>query len=1309
MREVQDSYKVSHGPYPGLRAYRKEESDIFFGRDEHIDLLIANLSRSSFVCVTGPSGCGKSSLVRTGLINSLEAGFLAGRGSDWIFCDFHPGNQPLEAMMRTLSEAVAAVLPAQACEPDEDRQRAAYQILEHGIKDSRSSNDLNTILSSLDLGRRPVLLFVDQFEELFRYAQSEPHAAVRFVDILLRTAAAKRDIYVVITIRTDELEKCARYTGLTRAINESQFLTPTLDRYQIQEAIEGPIAIFGGKIDPKLTIWLLNSLDEELDKLPLMQHALKLLYAHKTAAEGRPDVSLAIEDFISVFDFDAKLDFSASESRFALRDTLARRLDAIYGALPEHQKRPAARMFCALTAVESGSRDIRRPLTLSHLAATIGETVEETRAIVAAFESGGENYLIVRGGEDGTVDVPHECILRLWPRLQTKWLANERESSDNIRDLARRAKHWDTGARQASFFRRMVTPDVLKGYALQGYRDWFETRRPNKYWASRYLTGFRWRVGPREAKRQLSTEEIYDKVEQLVAASTRYRRQFQWSAGIGAAATLAAMAYVGFVKIEANDIERQKAYMSITHKVAKSKAGPYPVTNLAVAAQAAGEAIRLGEAATSNVAAGNLWEVLATVNEFSRATNGEGAERELFSALFAPGHDALLTLDRWGQLRRWPMTAYRIGAPQPIDDARGPSVEGRSLAVSPLGDVAAVGYNDGSLRVFDLKSAKPEAHPLLVNGVKPHGSFILNLTFAHDGSQLFTSSHDGTIWSWSRAKPDGTLAGAEETSVWIPRLAADTRHFGPAPWGVSEPVKIWSLDVDAETRSVAFGLENGRVCVVRLVAAAIPSCSNAGHDHEKAVKAVRFQPGRATLVSAGNDDHIAFWRLTATSNLVPTANRIFEESDIWDLDFSDDGRLLAAASWDGSVRIYDPDNRRLLVTLAGHEHRVRSVRFDHAGRVLVTGSWDGTARTVTPFETRVVVPDLSYRFPQPASSQPKKSITSVALGAEGSWVAFHDRSTVFVKSLGQDEPESLALPDDAARRVGSKAWISHLAVHPAAPIITASSKQPAIAVWTREAPGKWAARILGLPGERLESRPLALSADGRMLAVATREEETAAIRLCWLAGAGGSWDCLAGATRKIAVTKRPGSRLAVLPTSLAFSPTGRHLIVGVSDGTVRMFDLAAAAETVFEGQKGAIVAVSFGPDGESFLSASADGTLRLWNSASKEFKLLKGHKSHIAGAAFAANGQWIASASQDETVMIWNAADAKPLARLPIERDSILSFDVRSTPRGTYMATGSAAGNVSVMHFFETADEVLQHAKTLLAQNIGLKAGRPQP
>src|SRR2546423_1192325 len=82
-------------PYPGLRPFRYDESDIFFGREAQIDQLLTRLSRNHFLAVTGPSGCGKSSLIKAGMIPALSAGFMAEAGSRWRVCELRPGDRPL--------------------------------------------------------------------------------------------------------------------------------------------------------------------------------------------------------------------------------------------------------------------------------------------------------------------------------------------------------------------------------------------------------------------------------------------------------------------------------------------------------------------------------------------------------------------------------------------------------------------------------------------------------------------------------------------------------------------------------------------------------------------------------------------------------------------------------------------------------------------------------------------------------------------------------------------------------------------------------------------------------------------------------------------------------------------------------------------------------------------------------------------------------------------------------------------------------------------------------------------------------------
>jgi WD40 repeat protein len=59
--------------------------------------------------------------------------------------------------------------------------------------------------------------------------------------------------------------------------------------------------------------------------------------------------------------------------------------------------------------------------------------------------------------------------------------------------------------------------------------------------------------------------------------------------------------------------------------------------------------------------------------------------------------------------------------------------------------------------------------------------------------------------------------------------------------------------------------------------------------------------------------------------------------------FSPDGARLAAASWDGNVKLWSTKTGREVRTLRGHGSVVNSVAFTGDGR-LVTGSLDGTVK-----------------------------------------------------------------------------------------------------------------------------------------------------------------------------------------------------------------------------------------------------------------------------------------------------------------------------------------------------------------------------
>ena len=90
-------------PFKFLDAYRKEDGEIFFGRDAEIEQLYQLIFQSNITLVYGQSGTGKTSLVQCGLANRLSA-------SDW-FNIYIRRNEDINASLTRKLEEYAAVEP----------------------------------------------------------------------------------------------------------------------------------------------------------------------------------------------------------------------------------------------------------------------------------------------------------------------------------------------------------------------------------------------------------------------------------------------------------------------------------------------------------------------------------------------------------------------------------------------------------------------------------------------------------------------------------------------------------------------------------------------------------------------------------------------------------------------------------------------------------------------------------------------------------------------------------------------------------------------------------------------------------------------------------------------------------------------------------------------------------------------------------------------------------------------------------------------------------------------------------------------
>ena len=463
--------KQTTAPYPGLRPFRDDETEIFFGREEQTDQLLEKLQPSHFLAVVGPSGCGKSSLVRAGLIAALETGFLADAGAGWRVADMRPGDLPFVRL-------AAALLAPSALGLERGMDATEVAIVQAMLR--RGPLGLIEILRETRLpASENLLLLVDQFEEIFRFReQASADDADAFVALLLASFAQREvPVYVVITMRSDFLGDCALFTGLPEAINDSQYLTPRLSRDQIRAAITGPARVFGGDVEPALVNRLLNEIGPDPDQLPLLQHALMRMWA---LVKDRNDhgESLGLPGGAPP---SAVVTMADYEAVGALSEALSSHADQVLSSLSERQQYIVRVMLSRLTERAVGKRDTRRPARLDDVAAVADVEVQEVIDVVEQLRQQDRSFLTPPPPfpitAETVLDIGHESLIRQWHKLYD-WVEEEATSAAMYRRLLQTAHLW--ADEKAALWSNPDLDEALK---------WRQARGPSKPWALRYGTG----------------------------------------------------------------------------------------------------------------------------------------------------------------------------------------------------------------------------------------------------------------------------------------------------------------------------------------------------------------------------------------------------------------------------------------------------------------------------------------------------------------------------------------------------------------------------------------------------------------------------------------------------------------------------------------------------------------------------------------------------------------------------------------------------------------------------------------------------
>src|SRR5258706_5658879 len=123
------------------------------------------------------------------------------------------------------------------------------------------------------------------------------------------------------------------------------------------------------------------------------------------------------------------------------------------------------------------------------------------------------------------------------------------------------------------------------------------------------------------------------------------------------------------------------------------------------------------------------------------------------------------------------------------------------------------------------------------------------------------------------------------------------------------------------------------------------SCLMTLRKHSDRVTTVVSSPDGGLLASASDDETIKLWDPHTGEHLRTLEGH---SSKVTSVTFSPHGGLLASGSWDKTIKLWDPHTGEHLRTLEGHSSEVASVAFSPHGWHLASGSWDRTIKLWDP-------------------------------------------------------------------------------------------------------------------------------------------------------------------------------------------------------------------------------------------------------------------------------------------------------------------------------------------------------------------------
>ncbi len=950
--DIDETIVEVNNPFPGLRPFKIEESHLFFGREGQSDEVLLKLSKSRFVGVIGPSGSGKSSFIYCGVMPILYGGFLTDASPNWEVIVTRPGAGPIDNLAESLLKNNPEYLSAESEEKKIKRTifstllRSSSLGLVEAIEQTRKEADVN------------YLVLVDQFEELFRFKDSHDANSVNetlaFVNLLMEAVNyPDAPIYIAITMRSDFIGDCAQFPELTRKINDSHYLIPQLTRDQKRNAIEGPVAVGGAKISPRLVQQLLNDLGDNPDQLPILQHALMRTWSYWSSFRDFAEESVDLKHYEAIGTMAEALSMHANEA---------------FDELTEDQKNICEILFKAITEKRGENFGIRRPTKLNEIAAIASVSEEDVISVLDKFREPGRSLLTPAHGINITsksmVDISHESLMRIWVRLKN-WVDDEADAVQMYTRLAEAASMYQVG--KAGLWR---PPD------LQLALNWQSKHKPTLVWGQRYHPAFeRTLIFLEYSKKEWDTEQRIKEQEQK--NKLKRARVIGIVMGTAAVISILFLVFALYQKSQADiateralglQLEAQTAEAAAKRSESEAKIARDQAQldrDAALQAQEAEAQQRLKAEQNELRAQKNAKEAtrqgdIAKKNAIQAQLNAEEANRNALEAKRQEG----IAKEKEADAQRQRYLAIAKAMAVKSKELTDPEQEALIAQQAYLFNTKYKGEAYDNDIYNGLYAALKNNDDPLTKSLEAHerGAARTLVSYA-SANQIFSGGSDGKIIRWTEENnqwKSEVLVTSTDYQYYSIAISPDGNWLAAAGLfpssETSNYVELYNLkDMKAAPKKIkgyAYAIENvnftpdskgfyARDNSGKSIKYSDLSTSKEVIKAPVKINAIDLSADGNKMAGAGENGSLFLWDVQLN----------FAITEIKDLGkhltavtIAPEGRRIIVGDNTGLLKIYDNQTGFVIRTLPGHESSIEEIQFNHAGTFIATASKDKTVR-----------------------------------------------------------------------------------------------------------------------------------------------------------------------------------------------------------------------------------------------------------------------------------------------------------------------------------------------------------------------------